>query len=212
MTSPNESASKRQTWAIRCASGLDVRSLDLSRLDASTYLERLNGDEKQAAVAELASRLDVSAPEQKPARPNHAELFERAHKAAQEAGKLHKPVPMVVQQHANPLDDSSPVVAEYAPIESGICGFAWVNVSPGTSSFARWLMKQVIVNSQLTSSKSGPMKDWPEYWVHTGYRGGVDININGFGQSYERKHAAAGAMAAVLSEAGITAYPMGRID
>jgi hypothetical protein len=71
-------------------------------------------------------------------------LFETIYHAAQAKGTLAAtrltPRPMIVQQHANPLDDDSPVVAHW-DVSQGVCGFAWVVVSPGTSAFAKWLVK-----------------------------------------------------------------------
>jgi len=60
-------------------------------------------------------------------------------------------------------------------VEDGLCGFAWVHISPATGSFARWLMKQG--------------------YAHTAYYGGADIWISAHGQSYARKLAHATAMA-----------------
>jgi hypothetical protein len=76
----------------------------------------------------------------------------------------------------------------------GLCGFAWVKVTPGNSSFAKWLLKQKIVSGGA-------------------YGGGVDIWVSAFGQSYERKDAYAQAMAKVLvEELGIKAYAQSRLD
>jgi hypothetical protein len=76
---------------------------------------------------------------------------------------------------------------------AGPCGFAWVNVSPGTSSFAKWLVKNK--------------------YARSAYDGGVDIWVSSFNQSIERKEACARAMAETLrAELGVTAYPMSRLD
>jgi len=79
---------------------------------------------------------------------------------------------------------------QYAPFP--ICGFAWVNVKPGTSAFAKWLIK--------------------ENHAHKAYRGGVDIWISDYNQSYDLKFAHAAGMATYLSENGITCCPDGRLD
>ncbi len=66
-------------------------------------------------------------------------LFETIYHAAQAKGAIAantcNPRPMVVQQHANPMDNGSPVVARW-DVAQGVCGFAWVVVRPGNSSFA----------------------------------------------------------------------------
>lgn len=118
--------------------------------------------------------------------------YDKAAEAAREAGNKTAPVPMIVTQHANPLDDRSAVVGQWQA-NSGACGFAWVKVTPGNSAFARWLVKNKLARA--------------------GYYGGVQINIMGFGQSVERKTAAANAMAEVLrAELGVTAYADSRED
>lgn len=118
-------------------------------------------------------------------------LFLKAYDAGCAAGKAHSPTPMVVAQHANSWDDSSPVEKAYY-VPSGVCGFAWVTVRPATSSFGRWLLR------------SGEARK--------GYYGGAEINCPFFNQSYERKMAYAAAFADVLNEAGQKAYAGGRLD
>jgi hypothetical protein len=125
--------------------------------------------------------------------PSQAQaLFDKAHAAGMAAGEAHQPTPMHVIQRANPFDDSSPVIKRYPPVMGGVCGFAWVNISPGNSSFANWLRKNDL--------------------GHKSYYGGWDFWISGFGQSMECKEAYARAFAKVLKEAGIQAYAQSRID
>lgn len=123
---------------------------------------------------------------------NHAALFDAAHRAGMAAGEAARPTPMTVVQHANPLDDSSPVVKAYAPVMDGVCGFAYVIVRPGNSSFARWL-----------KANRGARK---------AYYGGMQFSVHQFGQSYERKVAYAGAFVGVLEQAGVKAYVDSRLD
>jgi hypothetical protein len=119
------------------------------------------------------------------------ELFDRAYAAGIEAAAAINPEPMIVEQRANALDDSSPVVKQYY-VPEGVCGFAWVNISPGNCPFANWL------------KKGG--------YARKAYRGGVDIWISAHGQSFERKTAHARAMARVIADAGIKAYSNSRLD
>jgi hypothetical protein len=119
-------------------------------------------------------------------------LYARAREAGLAAAEARVPTPMVVVQRANPFDDSSAIVKEYAPVMGGVCGFAWVVVRPGTSSFARWLVKQGLASKH--------------------YYGGVSIWVRDFGQSMEKKQAYATAFAKVLGEAGIDAYGDSRMD
>lgn len=118
-------------------------------------------------------------------------LWLKAHEAGMAAVSGAKVVPMVVQQHASMVDDSSRVVKEWF-VEDGVCGFAWVNVHPGTSKFARW-MKEA----------KGCSK---------GYPGGMQFWIHEFNQSMQKKEVYAHAFAKVLQEAGIKAYAGSRLD
>lgn len=121
------------------------------------------------------------------------ELYDRAYAAGVQAANACIPTPMIVQEHANPLDDNSPVVRTYAPVMDGVCGFAWVNVRPGNCTFARWLVET-------------------GHGRRDTYAGGVNIWISAYNQSYERKRAHAVAMAAMLQEANVTAYVYSRLD
>jgi hypothetical protein len=98
---------------------------------------------------------------------------------------------MTVTLRANPMDDGSPPVKSWY-VPEGPCGFAWVTVRPGTSSFAKWLVKTG------KGSKA--------------YGGGVSIWIGDYNQSIARKEAHARAMAEVFTNAGITAYADSRLD
>jgi hypothetical protein len=118
--------------------------------------------------------------------------YNKAAVAGKAAGEYAVPEPMIVVQHADPTNDrSAPVKAWHVP--DGPCGFAWVNVRPGNSSFARWLVKNKL--------------------ARPAYHGGVDIWISAFNQSVTRKEACANAMAEVLrTELGVRAYAGSRLD
>jgi len=82
--------------------------------------------------------------------------------------------------------------AEYI-VNEGVCGFAWINIKPGTSRFAKYLKAKEIARKDS-------------------YYGGVSIWVHYFGQSYERKMAYARAFATVLQQHDIKAQAMGRLD
>ena len=107
-------------------------------------------------------------------------ILNEALKAGDAAGAAITPTPMVVVQHANPLDDNSPIVKQYAPVMDGACGFAWVSVSPANCAFANWLKSK------------GHRYD--------GYAKCVNIWASGFNQSHTRKYAWAVAVAKYLNE------------
>ena len=98
---------------------------------------------------------------------------------------------MVIQQHANPLDDSSPVTQQWT-VNEGPCGFAEVRLPKGNSSFAHWAKKN-----------AGFRKH---------YYGGVSFWVSDFGQSMDRKYEFARAAASILNEHGIDAYASSRLD
>lgn len=122
-----------------------------------------------------------------------AEIFADANKAGWEAHEAALPQPMVVEE-VQPL--TGVPTGKQWHVAEGLCGFAWVTVRPGSSSFARWLVKQGHARSS--------------------YQGGVMIWVSTQTQSYDRKTAFAQAMAAVFTEApelaGLRIFPGGRLD
>lgn len=122
-----------------------------------------------------------------------AALFAKAHEAGMAAGQACTPTPMVVQQHASPLDDSSPVTQQWH-VPDGACGFAWVKIGDARQPFCRWL------------KRTGKVRD-------RSYGGGYSIWVSEFGQSIARKEAYARAFAKVLQEGGIQrVYADSRLD
>ena len=119
-------------------------------------------------------------------------IFDGAWKAGEEAVAKLSIAPMVVSQHANPLDDNSAVVNAWV-VPDGPCGFAWINVKPGTSAFAKWLKE-----NDLASKDS--------------YYGGVCIWIDIYNQSILKKEAHAYAMANYFTKLGIKSYASSRMD
>ena len=111
-------------------------------------------------------------------------LFAQAHEAGMTAGRECVPVPMIVSGYEN------------QPVMDGPCGFAWVNVRPGNSSFAIWLVK------------TGRARK--------AYGGGVQIWVRYFDQSYTRKSEYADAMADVFRSSPLTEnlriYAASRLD
>lgn len=112
-----------------------------------------------------------------------AEVTREAHKLGVAAAEDIVPTVMVVR------DDST---GQEWQVEGGACGFAWVSVRPGNSSFAIWARKQG--------------------WGQSSYMG-TYLWVRHFGQSMERKQAYARAYAAHLQLAlGIKASAGSRMD
>jgi hypothetical protein len=74
-----------------------------------------------------------------------------------------------------------------------LCGFAWINVKPGNSRFAKYLKEKRIAHTD-------------------GYYGGVTIWVSAYNQSVDLKEAYARAYANVLTKHGIKAYSASRLD
>ena len=101
------------------------------------------------------------------------------------------PPTMIVSQHADQLDDGSPIVNQWT-VPEGPCGFAEIRLCKGNTSFAHWAKKN-----------AGFRKH---------YYGGLSHWVSAFGQSMVRKEAFARAAARVLKANGIDAYSSSRMD
>lgn len=175
-------ASKGQTWAIKCACGLDVRHMDLGYDEAKNILNALNDDEyRELQIQDLVDKGAKGTPREdaKSKARKYQAAWDKAWEAGVEAAESCNPTPMIVAQHANPLDDASPVTQAWH-VPDGVCGFAGLRVRPGNSSFARWLVKN---------------QDF-----HKSYYGGVENSLFEYNQSMDRKSAHASRMAEVLRE------------
>ena len=130
---------------------------------------------------------------------NYPKIMKEAHEAGMKAGTEKVPVPMIVGQHENMMDDNSPIEkAWYVP--SGVCGFAYVITNEhGNGKFVKY----------LKSIGDG-------YGCGAGekyYYGGYYVKwVDEFGQSMEQKEAYAGAYAGVLSKYDIDVYVNSRMD
>jgi hypothetical protein len=126
-------------------------------------------------------------------------LHERAHAAGMAAGTGHAPMPMVVGTPRDLMGSLTggdgggfdPGKPTYF-VSDGVCGFAYVTITPGTSSYARWARKNLN--------------------AFAAYYGGTQFSVHEFGQSYERKVAYASAYCAVLREAGVECRVESRLD
>lgn len=120
-------------------------------------------------------------------------LYLRARKAGLEAGTSAGVTPMIVGSPTTPLgsdiDRNKPVYV----VPDGPCGFAWVNIKPANSAFAKWLIRSDIARID-------------------GYAGGATVSCRDFNQSMARKEAYCYAFSKVLSDAGIRNYASSRMD
>jgi len=114
--------------------------------------------------------------------------FIKIYNAADLAGSIAArnclPTAMVVTQNGKPIE----------VVNDGVCGFAWVNIKPGNSGFAKFLKNN-------------------GYARKDDYYGGVTVWVSGYNQSMQKKEAYAGAFARSLRDAGFDrVYSMSRMD
>jgi hypothetical protein len=119
------------------------------------------------------------------------EIYQAAHNAGNVAVQEATITPMIVQQRANPLNDSSDVQRQWL-VNDGVCGFASFIVKPANCKFAKYLQAQGLGRKH--------------------YYGGMSMSIFDFNQSLQKKEAYAYAFAKVLNDNGITAYTESRMD
>jgi hypothetical protein len=182
MNNPDAPATKRQTWALFCITKEDYRNKGLTKAEASDLIKKL-GDKNRTKTT-------------KPKKNSYVEIYEKALTAGLAALKAATPTPMVVQQHANMMDDNSPVVQEWF-VADGPCGFAWVNVKCKGEGLR-------FVNAMK--------KHDSDRWRKDGYYGGYTFWVREGNQSIQKKEAFAEAFAEVLREAGINAHWSSRLD
>jgi hypothetical protein len=123
-------------------------------------------------------------------------VFFLAQKAAEEAFRAAKPVPMAVQ--SSNLGEGFDWNKPYEVVADGVCGFAWVNV--------------------YVDGRSKVAKEMKKFGLRSDYYGGYlfssyDVAPNAGGsQSMQRKEAACAAFAKVLRDYGFSAYMNSRMD
>lgn len=120
-------------------------------------------------------------------------LYAKADAAGRAAVEKLKVVPMVVGHAKGVFGNDIDYSRETYFVEDGVCGFAWVNVKPANSKFAKFLKENLRARNDS-------------------YLGGVSLSISQYNQSLQKKEAYAYAFAKVLEEAGIRAYANSRMD
>jgi len=126
-------------------------------------------------------------------------MVREAEQAAQVASANATPTPMLVYE-ADGLSNRPKPDARAWHVPDGMCGFAWVNVSPANSRIANRI------------------KEFGTFNTHRAYEGGLNVWMHLGGQSVARKEAAAQAYSQVIAQyiadTGETArvYPQSRLD
>ena len=114
-----------------------------------------------------------------------SELLKQAEAAGLKAG---------LEVSTNPVTFKDAHSGQTYDVAEGMCGFAWVNISPARGKFVNYLKK-------LDKGHKSYYGGW-DYWVSS----------SELGQSITRKEAYATAFANVLKEWGINAMMMSRLD
>lgn len=177
---------KRQGFALFCITKKDYRN------DGLTY------DQASALIKELGDQNYVKKHAVKDSEA--VKISQEALEAGMAALNAATPTPMVVEQHANVMDDNSPVTQQWV-VDGGVCGFAWLSFKANTTENRKFLA------GLKRAGMVGEGKQWSKstnsgfmYWVSQG------------GQSMTRKEAFARAYANVLNKYGLTVYVQSRMD
>lgn len=197
--SETKQASPRQTFALFCATGKDYRAHNLTYEVASALLNAVQAHRGNKLVARdivdkmlAGEAVQVVAPTASPAEKFQS-IWNEAQQAGVNAANKCAVVPMLVGAPTTPLGTELDLSKPVEFVADGVCGFAWVSVKPGTSSFAKWLVKNNLARRDS-------------------YAGGVCIWIGDYNQSMQRKEAHAYAMAEVFRKHDIRAYGASRMD
>ena len=120
-----------------------------------------------------------------------ARIYKEAYEAGLLAGKDADTPQFVVGSPTTALG-SDIDFSKKTYILDGLCGYAWVNISPARGAFVTYL-KSIDVGRK-------------------GYYGGFEVSVREFGQSVDRKYAFAQAFAEILGKYGIQASAGSRLD
>lgn len=189
-----KTASKRQLWALYCITKQDYRDKNLTYDQASVMIKEL-GDPNY-------TKKTVTKKDDNDAVRIHNEAVEAGMKALNEC----TPIPMVVEQHVNVLDDNSPVTKAYY-VEGGVCGFAEIRfkaTTPENRKFLNGCKKAGLAGEDKFENKN-------VVWTKS-YQGGFSYWVSVGGQSMAKKEAFAYAYNEVLNKYGIKAYVSSRMD
>jgi hypothetical protein len=181
----------RQSFELYAICKVDIRNLRLTIGEASGFITRAQNDPVTVKNELIAlGGVDKSNGKTPTVKIDYQKIFNEAHAAGLTAGNACRPTPMVVQNHANPLDDTSPVTKSYF-VPSGVCGFA-SSVIKGNNGFVKWLRENKI--------------------GYKNYYGGWAVPCHDFNQSMECKESYCAAFSNVVSKYGFDAYMTSRMD
>lgn len=189
-------ATPKMTFALFCATKMDVRNLGLTFEETSMLIGMAKNGKVSEVISYLEKKGGVSKGEVKP-QVDWQEIYDKAHNAGMESARKCIPTPMIVEERSNPLDDNSAVKNSYY-VPQGPCGFSSVRF-PANTSFAKWAIKNKLADKSYDTGAY--------IWA------GMQMEEFSGTQSYEIKNAYTTAFAKVLSEAGLKkVYVESRLD
>lgn len=134
-------------------------------------------------------------------------ILKEAKKAGDDALNACTPLPMIVQEHANMLDDHSEVIRSYH-VPDGVCGFAWINIkltNTTSKQFINALKRLGFAEPNINAHNDAPIKK-------SFYYGGYMYWVREGNQSMQKKEAFAHAFAKVLTDNDIICHVGSRMD
>lgn len=169
--------------------------------------------ERMAEAATLRDKIRAEKQEKVERQEGFHALVTRAVEAGNAAFAAATPVPMVVQEHTNPLGDllggdAGSVVNEWH-VPEGVCGFAWITL------YAKGTDGRRFVNYLTGTQKPARADLAPPVAAKKAYGGGFQVWVHSASQSLARKEAYAQAFANVIREAnieGLAVYAGSRMD
>lgn len=208
---PNAPATFRQRMFLFRLEGKSNKDESLTQAQASQRIEAALVAKGQSSATLTPTEVleKTRAPKAPRVKKESAQtMYERilteACVAAQSAFDAKVPVPMVVTEHANPLNDSSPVKRGWL-VQGGVCGFAWVKMRNARTGLAKF-MKDQGRQSTFGFARTDEYNGGGIHWTPRLSMEGTSC------QSMERKEAACAAAASVLVKYGFDAYMDSRMD
>jgi hypothetical protein len=140
-------------------------------------------------------------------------ILDEAIHEGMEAGKNHKPNPMIVGQ-AKGLFGNDIVPGTEEVVSDGVCGFAWISIYPKSSEINKQFIKDLKYWDMIDENKNGLSSTKRYPFSKISYLGPVHYQywVSDFAQSMEKKEAFAKAFVEVLKKYGISASYGSRMD
>lgn len=199
VASPRRTATRKTAATCSCAHNTDGTVTTMmcpihADEDPCYTMSRVTGRHRRGSIVNGVCTACGWSATHKTAAKDWQAIHERAHAAGMAAGNGVVPDAMIVGNPTTPFGNDIDYSKRTYYVSEGVCGFAWVELSPATHPFVRWLKSRDI--------------------GHKGYPTGWSVRVHEFGQSMQRKEAYARAYAAVIRDEipELNAYAASRMD